>query len=443
MFSRKPAGSSRRVTTIRSDVPKAYDRRGAVLPLVAITMFALVALLALAIDGGLLQRERRLAQNAADAGALAGAQEIFRNQTQDTVFAAARNETARNGFTHGSNHAKVTVDTLPTGDLFGGAKFVRVIVYDTVPTIFPHVLGREAVLVRAQAIGGIVPPSGNCMVALDPNQDKQTLAVSAGATLTASQCGIAVNSRDPDALDVRGNGSVLSGASVITVVGNYNVSSGGTITGATPQIKAQPAGDPLAYLTTPAPGPCPGAYNVVQPAQDTTLQAGVYCGGIKLGSSVNVTFAPGMYWLLGGGLDVGSSATANGTGVTFVNMNAPAADGGYNKFGIINFQSSSQSTLSAMTTGSLAGVLFYQDPTAGQPGHTYNNVIHSGAGSTFSGSLYFPTQNLTISSAGTLTINGGVVAQQIGIQDTQTQVVITGSGGGSGFFKLKRPSIVD
>src|SRR6476619_6630206 len=96
------------------------SRSGAMLPLVAITMVGLMAVLALALDGGVVKRQRRLTQNAADAGALAGAQEIFRNMVYDTVINSARNAATSNGFTNSVNHARVLVDSPTSGTYVGG-----------------------------------------------------------------------------------------------------------------------------------------------------------------------------------------------------------------------------------------------------------------------------------------------------------------------------------
>src|SRR5437764_8911302 len=100
---------SRSVTAGSNRLENLHNRRGAVLPLVAITLVGLLALMAFAIDGGAVQRERRLAQNAADAGALAGAQEILRGHTQAVAFAAADTGARRNGFVDGVNGAHVIV----------------------------------------------------------------------------------------------------------------------------------------------------------------------------------------------------------------------------------------------------------------------------------------------------------------------------------------------
>jgi uncharacterized membrane protein len=103
-------------------VSRSSKKTGAVLPMVAITMIAFMGALAIAIDGGSIQRQRRLAQNAADAGALAGAWEIYRNHNTDSaVFANALQETARNGFTNGVDGVVVTVSRPTSPDHFTGS----------------------------------------------------------------------------------------------------------------------------------------------------------------------------------------------------------------------------------------------------------------------------------------------------------------------------------
>src|SRR6266487_1359049 len=77
------------------------NRRGAILVIVALFMISFMGLLVLVVDVGSLQRQKRMAQTAADAGARAGADEIFRNRSADEVGTAVRTETERNGFKDG------------------------------------------------------------------------------------------------------------------------------------------------------------------------------------------------------------------------------------------------------------------------------------------------------------------------------------------------------
>jgi len=116
--------------------------------------------------------------------------------------------------------------------------------------------------------------------------------------------------------------------------------------------------------------------------------------------------------------------------------------GGADKFQKFEMGSASRAVLSAMTTGTLAGILFYQDPLAGKPGDVYENVIASGSNSLLTGTLYFPTQPIELGASGsTTTINGGVVATMIKVSSGST-VTINGPGGVTD-SPFKRVSLVE
>jgi uncharacterized membrane protein len=73
-------------------------QNGQALAQVAILMVVLLAFAALAIDGGRIYLERRRMQNAADAGALAGAREIcFGDGSQDPLVVAEQYAVNQNG----------------------------------------------------------------------------------------------------------------------------------------------------------------------------------------------------------------------------------------------------------------------------------------------------------------------------------------------------------
>jgi Flp pilus assembly protein TadG len=97
----------------RNDMRKTTKIKGQALPLVAVLILALLAVVGLAIDGGTLFTERRRAQNAADGASLAGArtmlelyQQMIRSYSTDVdgtsaqeqvILAAIRQYAARNG----------------------------------------------------------------------------------------------------------------------------------------------------------------------------------------------------------------------------------------------------------------------------------------------------------------------------------------------------------
>ena len=411
------------------------------LPLVAVTLVGLMSLIALGIDGGMLQQTKRLAQNAADAGALAGADEILRSQTDATIFASAQAETARNGFTNGANGVHVTATHPTSPDHFTGSTYVKVVVIDTVQTFFAQIFGRSRAVVTARAWGGIIPPSGNCIVSLDPSAS-QALRVDGGADVSAPNCGVAVNSTASDAMCFKDNGTTFdaTGGSIV-IAGNY---TGCAFTPTpTPTTGVTPTPDPLGYLTMPSFSHTCDYTNYSINSGSATLNPGTYCGGIEVKSGADVSLNQGLYVLLGGGLNIqnnGTTLTSLGTGVTF--LNTWDATHAYSR---IDIQSGTVVNLSADTNGPLPGVLFYQDPTVtGSAGLLAGNAnnFQSGAGSTLTGTLYFPTQDVELHSGSTTTITGGIVARRIWIHNNTT-VNFVGGAGGSGAFAIKRASVVE
>jgi Flp pilus assembly protein TadG len=119
-----------------------------------------------------------------------------------------------------------------------------------------------------------------------------------------------------------------------------------------------------------------------------TLQPGKYFGGIKITGNANVTLSPGTYILAGGGLVVTGNSTLKGTGVTFYNTSAT----GY-AYAPIDLTGNETANLSAPTSGTLEGFLFFQDPSiaVGSAGIT----VVGNSSSTFDGIVYSPDTAIT------------------------------------------------
>lgn len=397
--------------------------------LVAVSMVALAGMLVLSIDAGELQRQKRMAQTAADAAALAGAVEIFRNRT-DSITASARSEAGRNDFAHLLGGDTVTVTYPAVSGAFAGSSYVRVVVQRTVPTFFARIFGQRFAIVRSRATAGIVLAE-YCFIVLDPNGNR-SLDVQNTGRLTGRDCGIAVNSSHNIAAVVTDQGQIT--ASVIGVTGGVQ----GTRFSPAPDVGVPPVADPLAYLAMPTvPNTCDYVSKVVNSTE--TLNPGTYCGGLVVHQG-RATLNPGLYILRGGGLEVkGANAvmTSRGSGVTFFNTSPPA--GG--SFGAILLQANVTVNISANTdpASALPGILFYQDPAVPS---NLTNVFKAGSGSVMNGTIYFPTQTVEFGSASTSVVNGAVVAFRAVVQNN-TDMTFTGYNGGSEYFALRRPAIVD
>ena len=230
--------------------------------------------------------------------------------------------------------------------------------------------------------------------------DPAAIKISGTVELDLGDCGIAVTSTDSvKAIEAAGTVDITAGS--ICVAGGYDDPGTVTLTPG-PEIVEEgctPPPDPLASLPPPAVPNCPGDHNVpgaipfVVSASGGTvnLTPGVYCGGIEIsGSSKTVNFAPGEYILAGGGLiGSGGSNTYNGTGVMFYNTeSSPGAD----DFGDIDFSGNSTVNLSAPTSGTYAGVLFFQDPTNDPAAEGVKFKVAGTVSVTLDGVIYFPNQ---------------------------------------------------
>ncbi|MEE9209781.1 MAG: ATP-binding protein [Kiloniellales bacterium] len=169
--------------------------------------------------------------------------------------------------------------------------------------------------------------------------------------VTDTGCGIMVNSTDTQALTQSGTTSCLV-ATKMKVAGGYagDCVQPGPITG----VKPRPA--PLAALEPPPHGGCDDTGKIrVGAGQVVTPSPGVYCGSIEAVEDGVINFEPGLYVLDGAGLKVSGQGTLTGDGVTFhLTENSGASDN-------ISIQAGATVSLKAATSGTLAGILFYQD----------------------------------------------------------------------------------
>jgi len=349
-----------------------------------ITSFAILVLLVfcgLVADVGMFYRARRQMQTAADAAATAGANALHGSTSVSAGYVtAAQNASKINGFQNATNGITVTASKVACPGA-ASEQCVKANVTQPVPTYFLKVLGLSTVTVSTEAIaGGVNGPA--CIFALDPTVTKSFWVAGSGGI--TSTCGVIVNSSDSQALYGSGSGTYTTTG--IGVVGGTHPGSA-TFTPA-PTTGIAPASNPLTGLVAPTAGSCLQTNYSVSGAT-VTLDHGTYCGGIKATGASHLTFNPGTYILAGGGLTITGSGTLTGSGVTFF----VTSGSGY-AYKPISMNGSGTVTLSAPTSGSLAGILFFQDPTIFPSGVDNDNTVNGSSTSTYNGVLYFPNSNL-------------------------------------------------
>ena len=137
---------------------RAAPLEGQAIVIFALFSLVLIGMLALSVDAGFLLSERRQAQSAADAGALAAAKAAMDNKSSAEVVATGQ---GYGQFNAGAN-AVVTVNRPPTsGPYAGNAKYIEVAVAKPVTKFFVGAVYPGAWQVTARATAGIEPDGFN------------------------------------------------------------------------------------------------------------------------------------------------------------------------------------------------------------------------------------------------------------------------------------------
>ncbi len=138
----------------RREIPlsAARDERGQTLVQVALMLVVLLGFAALAIDGGMVYAERRHMQNAADAGALAGARELCISGSESLAIEKARAFTVAQ---NGAASADVTIDP-------EHRNVVNVVAHIRADTFLAGVIGVTDVAVEADAAAACGAATSAC-----------------------------------------------------------------------------------------------------------------------------------------------------------------------------------------------------------------------------------------------------------------------------------------
>jgi Flp pilus assembly protein TadG len=378
------------------------DERGQTLVITAMALTCLLGMAGFSVDVGLMFRAKRMLQTAADAGAIAGASEY----SYSDVTAAADNATAQNGMTNGSNGVTVTVNNPPkSGTHTSSSSAVEVIVSQNVPTFFMKIFHLSTMKVSARSVAGNGPASG-CLYTLD------TSGIDVGMTgsgaLSIPDCGIVIDSAASNALNLTGSGTIS--ALSIGIVGNYNETGSGTIS-PTPVTGVAPEANPLGYLTAPSfsvssclanPSFTGSSSHTIGPA----TSGGTVCyNGLSMTGSGSLTLNPGTY-IINGAMSQTGSGSISGSDVTI--YLAPPN-------GSLSLTGSGALNLTAPTSGTYNGILFYEDPT------DTNAMSVTGSGSTdVEGIFYAPAAKMTLTGSGGSAFYADLVVSSLSITGSGT-----------------------
>jgi hypothetical protein len=305
-------------------------------------------------------------QGATDTAAYAAAIEARAGSSKTAMTSAASAMIAENGF----DPTKLKLQVVYPYTMPSGSSGVKVVITVPEERFFSKIISEEAVTITKAAIARFETAASACILALDPAASKSVL-FSGNSKLTLTGCNAMANSVATDAIKAQGSTTVT--APCLMASGGVVLTSGVTLTScAHPTTGLSPAADPFSATKTPL------YSNTCTNSKASTLQPGLYCGGLDLKG--NVTLDPGVYVIDGGTLKINGNALVKGSGVTFYLTNSATAD----------LNGNAEVDLSAPTSGDYSGMLFFGDPA----NHDGKNKFNGTAKSTMTGALYFPSQEV-------------------------------------------------
>lgn len=393
---------------------------------------------ALALDVGMLYREKRMVQAAADAAAIAASAQYSSASTAITTSAPAA----------ALQQAGITSSAVVTPTLgSGGTAQADVVVNISQPTP-TYFLGAFKSSMKSISVWAVAeaakPPSAACLVSTgagiagtgDPADcSGASGGIGAGNSgkITTTNCGICSDS----AIYACGS-STISGTSVSSE-GTITTSGNGSISGS-----KSPSG---AACASPITAPTPLVYSSGCNSNDSLFAGPNYASSVTLPPNPTgpaycgfttthvgaLILTPGLYifdagFNLGGGISLTCPTCTGGAGVTLY-FTSGSLNGSINGSVQEGFANGTTVNLTAATSagatnGAIPGILIWDGNTnSSSPDLIY---FGGGSGTTLTGSFYAPNSNVYMDNYGVTTLTGSMV-------------VGTLTAGGSGGITLTSP----
>jgi Flp pilus assembly protein TadG len=388
------------------------SEHGQALILIVFAIVGLVGITALAVDGGNVYSDRRHAQNAADAAALAAALsringEVWVNRAYQVA--------ASNGYNNNGVTNSVVVVSPPTAGVYkGNIEYIQVTITSHVRTYFASVVGMQSLTNTVQAMARAKPSvlgplfGGAAVVALAPTSDcwfHKAFEVNAELTLDIFGSGILINSNNPTcALWTQGEGSIrIETLQPIQIVGGAQIQKPKLITPYPPVTHWAPIPYPPPVFMPKV--SCTGSSHQVSP-DSQEMTPGNWGREPFPPTGIN-RLAPGTY-CLGGDFILGPGQTLTGDEVVIVMES-----------GQLRWTGGSLIKIGAPKSGKYHGLLIYQ------PMENQNTMIlNAEIDSSIKGTILAPAAQIRIKgNASTYGFHSQIIGYTI-LADGQDNVII-------------------
>ena len=339
--------------------------------------------------------KRSTLQVAGDAAALAGAKELALASSTDSSISASAQAFLVEQLKSGDSAAVADV----TIDRSKGSVTVKVTEVWT--PFFAQFLSPDVTPVITSSTASLAGETKICILTL-AKTGAFGFSMLSSSHVQAKGCGIYSNSTDKNSIYL-GDTSTVEAALLCSSGGIYN--KGGATT-ATVLTDCPAVPDPLAARASPAFGACDYTNTVIS-SGNVALKPGVYCGGLVVQNSAIVNFASGTYIMKDGMFRVRNTATVVGKNVSFFMTG---------KFSFISFTDDATVNLSGAESGTMAGLLFFDDPK--MTGIRIHNISATHA-HTLTGTIYLPHALLLVdpnSNVGEKSAYTAIVTERMAVE---------------------------
>lgn len=329
------------------------NRSGQIALISALLTPVLFGAVGLAADYASYYKQASRLQQSADAAALASVKELSLSGSAESVLKDVAQSYANASFFSGKADRllQLQVET----DVRKDKGEVQVNLSLTWAPFFAHFLNDEVMPIKVSSTAGLAGQTATCIVGL---MQPQTFAQSSihmdnRSKIKADGCAVYSNSvskyglrADDDAHMVAS--TICSAGGVLTLGWRGNAQFEPY-----PILDCPKLEDPLRDRANPNYGGCDFSGHVAHNFIGA-LEPGVYCGGLQISGTSNVTLSPGLYVIKDGPMNVQDASTLKGTGVTFFLTGRGST---------VLFEANTTIDLAAMESGSTAGLLFFEDRT--------------------------------------------------------------------------------
>ena len=346
---------------------------GGVATMFAVAIVPILMSAGVAVDYGFLYREKVFLRSRVDAAAIAGAREMsLANASESQIIAAAKASAYQSGEDH--NGTPFTIDV--SVDVASNQVKITLTEYwkPFLAQFFDSAITPIVVTAATRSTGQKI-----CVLGLD-SKSNATIHMRANSKLVGPGCGVVSNSAS--SASIRMDDGATMQASFICAAGGTFGKSSAYMPDALMDCPAYP--DPFATRPAPSFGACNYTGTHIKTG-NKTLYPGVYCKGITIAGEAEVVFKPGIYIIKDGRFKVTDTAKISGENVGFYMT-------GRNSF--IKFAKHATISLIAPESGSMAGLLFFEDKNVVGGVHE----ISSDNARLLLGTFYLPKSELLINA---------------------------------------------